>query len=213
MSGHPVAEGQTLYDSIGPNPRVVRMFAAEKGIGLAIVPVDVVAGENRRDPFLAINPGGTTPVLELADGTRLSETVAICEYFEELVPEPALIGRTPAERAATRMWARRIDLLIATPLTLGFRSIEGCGLFAPRMRVVCPEGGADLKAIAQDNLRWLDAQIGERPYVAGDAPTLADILLFCIVEFGAAVGQPLPADAARLALWHERMQARPSAAA
>ena len=110
-----------LFSSIGPNPRVVRMFIAEKGIEIPVEPVDVMSGENRREPYLQKNPAGQLPCLELADGSRLSEITAICEYLDEKYPEPSLLGSTPEERAKTRMWVRRIDLNIPEPLANGFR--------------------------------------------------------------------------------------------
>ena len=202
-----------LHDSIGPNPHVVRMFAAEKGLDLAREPVDLRGGENRQAAYVAKNAAGTMPCLELADGRFLSEITVIAEYLEELHPAPPLIGTTPDERAETRMWVRRIDLGIVEPMTNGFRAAEGRPLFAPRMRLVGPDGASELKAIARDRLLWLDGQMTGRTWVCGDRFTLADILLFAFVAFGATVGQPLPTDAPWLAAWFDRVKARPSAAA
>ena len=202
-----------LYDSVGPNPHVVRMFAAEKGIDLPTVRVDLRGGENRREGYMARNPAGTTPVLELADGRTVAEITVIAEYLEELHPAPPLVGTTPDERAETRMWTRRIDLGIVEPMSNGFRASEGRAMFAPRMRLVGAEGAADLKAMAQDKLRWLDAQMGTNRFVCGERFSLADILLYCFVAFGTSVGQPLPADANWLAGWFDRVKGRPSAAA
>lgn len=202
-----------LYDSIGPNPRVVRMFVAEKGLTVETRSVDIMAGENRQEPYLSLHRGGTTPLLTLDDGTQLSETGAICEYLEETNPSPPLIGATPEERAITRMWVRRIDLEITNPMTSGFRGVEGRAMFEPRMRVAGAEGSADLKAMATDGLAAIDAQLGDRQWIAGDRFTLADIALFSFVEFGAMVGQPLASSVLRLAAWRERVAARPSAAA
>jgi glutathione S-transferase len=201
-----------LYTSIGPNPRMVRMFIAEKGLDLPLTQVDIIAGENRREPFLSINPAGEIPVLELDDGTNLAETSAICEYLEERYPDPPLIGTTPEARAATRMWLRRVDLKVVQPMTAGFRGAEGLALFRDRVRCL-PEAAEGLKASARDGLDWLEAHIGERPFIAGHALSIADILLFCFVEFGALVGQGLHPRHLRLAAWRERMTARPSAAA
>lgn len=202
-----------FYDSIGPNPHVVRMFAAEKGIGLDSVTVDLMGGENRQAAYLAKNPHGTLPCLELADGTCIAEVTVIADYLEELHPTPALIGTTPAERAETRMWTRRIDLGIVEPMTNGFRAAEGRGLFESRIKLVSPEAAADLKAIARDRLLWLDKQLAGRTFVCGDRFTLADILLFAFMAFGATVGQPIPTEATWIKGWFERVKARPSAAA
>ena len=202
-----------LYESIGPNPRVVKMFAAEKGLALETRSVDIMKGENRQGDYLKRQPGGTTPCLELDDGSVLSETVAICEYLEEKQPEPALIGTTPEERARTRMWVRRIDLTVTEPMTSGFRAAEGRPMFEPRMRVMPAEMAGELKAAAVDGLRFIEAQLGGQEWIAGDRFTLADIVLFSFVEFGAMVGQPLPDDLPKLAAWRARVAARPSAAA
>lgn len=201
-----------LHTSIGPNPRLVNLFLAEKGVTLPKVEVDVIGGENRRPPFLAINPAGATPVLELGDGTALCETLAICEWIEELYPEPALIGATAQARAVTRMWTRRVDLMVAQPMTAGFRGAEGLPLFKDRVRCL-PQAADELKLAAREGLAWLDRQLDGRPYLAGDAVSLADLLLFSFVEFGAQVGQPLDPDNRRLVAWHDRMASRPSAAA
>jgi glutathione S-transferase len=201
-----------LYTSIGPNPRLVNMFVLEKGLTLAKVEVDIIGGENRRQPFLSINPAGATPVLEMDDGTTLAETVAICEYLEELHPEPALIGTTPKARALTRMWMRRVDLQVVQPITAGFRGAEGLPLFKDRVRCL-PQAADDLKLTAREGLQWLEQQMDGRPYIAGEAVSLADLLLYSFVEFGAQVGQPLDREHRRLVTWYERMASRPSAAA
>ena len=133
-----------LYTGMGPNPRVVRLFMAEKGIEIPLEVVDLMAGENRKGPHLARNPAGQLPTLELDDGTMLSEITAICEYLEEKHPTPALIGATAEERAATRMWTRRIDLNIVEPMTNGFRYAEGYQLFKDRVHCI-PAAADDLK--------------------------------------------------------------------
>jgi glutathione S-transferase len=201
-----------LYNSIGPNPRVVNMFLAEKGVDLPRAKVDLMGGENRREPYLSVNPAGQTPALELDDGAVISEITNICEYIEEKHPETPLIGKTAEERAKTRMWVRRIDLNICEPLANGFRFAEGLALFQPRMRCL-PEAAPGLKAIAQDKLTWLDGLMAGKSFIAGDRLTLADILLFCFLDFGIGVGQPLNPDNKNIAAWYERMKARPSAAA
>lgn len=202
-----------LYDSIGPNPRVVRMFAAERGVTLPSTKVDLRGGENRREPFLAKNPSGQLPALELDNGSVLAEITAICEYLDEIGPAGhTLIGATPEERAETRMWVRRIDLNILEPLANGFRFSEGLKLFEPRIRVI-PQAAADLKLLAKEKLRWLDGLVAGREFVCGNRLTLADILLFVFVDFGKTVGQPLDPANVSVAAIVERMRARPSAAA
>lgn len=203
-----------LYNSIGPNPHMVRMFAAEKGLSLPIIQIDLLAGENRRPPYAdGVNRAGQTPALVLDDGQVIAEITVICEYLEEKHPTPVLIGATPEERAETRMWTRRIDLNICEPLANGFRAAEGRGLFESRMKLVGAQGAAELKAIARDRLLWLDAQLAGRQFVCGDRFSLADILLFAFLAFGAEVGQPIPAEAAWVTAWFDRVKARPSASA
>ena len=201
-----------LYDSIGPNPRVVRIFMAERGIELPRVAVDLRGGENRLSSYLAKNPAGQLPCLELDDGTALAEITAICEYLDETAPGPSLIGVTPEERAECRMWTRRVDLNIAEPMATGYRFSDGLKMFETRIRCV-PEAAPGLKLMAQDKLRWLDGLMAGRTFVCGERLTLADIMLFAFVEFGIRVGQPPDAALANIAAHRKRMAARPSAAA
>jgi glutathione S-transferase len=201
------------YHSVGPNPRVVTMFMAEKGITIPRVEIDLRGGENRRAPYNdSINPAGQTPALELDDGSMLTEILAICEYLDERFPEPPLIGTSAEERANTRMWTRRVDLKICEPLTSGFRYAEGLPLFESRMRCL-PEAAVGLKAIAQDGLAWLDPLIAGRDFIAGDRLTLADVLLFAFLDFGTTVGQPLDPSHTHIQRWFAGMKARPSASA
>ena len=202
-----------FYDSMGPNPKLVRIFAAEKGYRFPqIEKVDLVAGANRKPPYLAKNPAGQLPALELDDGRVIAETVAICEYLEEVKPEPALIGTTAAERAETRMWTRRVEWKIVQPMADGFRFGEGLPLFKARIRTL-PEAADGLKAIGRDGLAWLDAQIAGREWIVPNRFSLADIVLYAFVDFGANVGQPLDPANRNLAAWFERVKKRPSAAA
>jgi glutathione S-transferase len=202
-----------FYNSGGPNPRMVRMFMAEKGIEIAKVDVDLRGGENRREPYLKVNPAGQTPALELDDGTVLAEITAICEYLDEIKKDsPSLIGDTPAERASTRMWTRRIDLNIAEPALNGFRFGEGLKMFQSRVRCI-PQAADELKATARDKLAWLDKLVGGKPFIAGNKFSMADVFLFAMLDFMKGVGQPLDPALKNLTAWFERMKARPSAAA
>ena len=138
-----------FYDSVGPNPRVVRMFAAERGVTLPSTKVDLRGGENRQPAYLAKNPAGQLPALELDDGFVLAEITAICEYLDETGPAgTSLIGSTAQERAETRMWTRRIDLNIVEPLANGFRFAEGLKLFTGRIHVI-PHAADDFKQIGR----------------------------------------------------------------
>ena len=201
-----------LYNSIGPNPRAVRIFMAERGIDIPRVEIDLRGGENRREPYLSKNPSGQCPALELDDGTILAEVTAICEYLDEKHPGPSLIGGTPEQRAETRMWTRRIDLNILEPMANGFRYGEGLKLFQDRIHCI-PTAAADLKQIAQEKLTWLDRLMNGRPFVCGDRLTLADILLFAFLDFFDGVRQPISQDNKNIVAWHARMKARPSAEA
>ena len=179
-----------LYDSIGPNPHVVRMFIAELGLDIEKEEVDLMGGENRQAEHLSRNPSGQMPTLELDDGSFLAEITVICEYLDEINGNSDLIGKTPQERAETKMWTRRIDLQIIEPLTNGFRSAEGYEFFKERLHLI-PQAADDLKAIAQERLAWLDQQLEAKEFICGDRLTLADIMLYCFLNFGATVGQPI----------------------
>lgn len=201
-----------LHTSIGPNPRMVKMFLAEKGLAMDFVEVDLRAGANRQEPYTTtVNPAGQTPALELDDGSCITEITAICEYIEERQPSPPLIGTTAEERGVTRMWTRRVDIKVCEPMANGFRYGEGLALFQNRLRCL-PEASAGLKAVAQDGVEWLEAQF-KGPWLAGDRFTMADILLFAFIDFGGTVGQPLDPKFAKINAWFERVKARPSAAA
>ena len=201
-----------IFDGIGPNPRFVRMFAIEKGLTIPVEAVDLMAGENREGNHLARNPMGQIPCLETETGAMISEITAIAEFLEEQQPTPSLIGESAEERAETRMWTRRIDLNVCEPLTNGFRYSEGLALFKDRMRTI-PEAADGLKALKQDNLVKLDALIAGKEFVCGDRLTMADLLLFSFLDFGAVAGQPIDPELKNIQAHFERIGARPSAAA
>ena len=201
-----------LYNSIGPNPHVVRMFLAELGVELETVEIDLMAGENRQEEHLKRNPSGQMPTLELDDGSYLSEITVICEYLNEKNSGTELIGKTPEERAETRMWTRKIDLQIIEPLTSGFRYSEGLKLFESRM-ITIPDAAKGLKAIAQEKLAWLNDQMEGKEYICGNRFTLADVMLFCFLNFGSTVGQGINPESKNLASWYEKVEKRPSSKA
>ena len=201
-----------LYNSLGPNPRCVRMFMAEKGITLPMIELDILGAENRRAPYTDKNPGGQMPALELDNGGVLGETVAICEYLEDKHPQPALIGATPEEKAETRMWQRRVELNITENLYNGFRYAEGLQMFKDRMHCL-PEAAAGLKAIAQEKLEWLDKLLEGKSFIAGERLTLPDIILYVALDFGAGVGQKIDPKLKNITAWFNRVNARPSATA
>ena len=201
-----------LFNSVGPNPKVVRMYMAERGIEVDLQEVDLMAGENRQSDYVKINPGGQLPALELDNGDIIAEITCICEYLDDRDGGSSLIGTTPEERAETRMWVRRIDLGILEPLANGFRFAEGAPMFKDRMTLI-PHAAADLKALAQEKITWLDGLMDGKEFICGDRFTLADILLFVFIEFGTQVGQPLNDANKNIASLYERVGARPSAKA
>ena len=201
-----------LFNSVGPNPKVVRMYMAERGIEVDLQEVDLMAGENRQSDYVKINPGGQLPALELDNGDIIAEITCICEYLDDRDGGSSLIGTTPEERAETRMWARRIDLGILEPLANGFRYAEGAPIFKDRMTLI-PHAAADLKALAQEKITWLDGLMDGKEFICGDRFTLADILLFVFIEFGTQVGQPLNDANKNIASLYERVGSRPSAQA
>ncbi len=201
-----------LFDSVGPNPKVVRMFMAELGVECERQEVDLMGGENRKAAFMDINPTGTCPALQLDDGSVLTEITAVCEYLAELEGGSPLVGETAEDRAVTRMWTRRIDLGVLETLTNGFRYSEGLPIFKDRMQTI-PEAADGLKSIAQEKIAWLDGQIAGNEFICGDRFSLADIMLYCFLEFGAQVGQPLNDQNANIMAWYERVAGRASSGA
>ena len=201
-----------LLNSFGPNPRAVRMFMIEKGIEMPTEELDLLGGDNRAEAYVKKNPGGQMPSLELDDGTVFGETVAVCEYLEEKHPDPALIGSTAEERANTRQWMRRVELNITENMYNGFRYAEGIDIFRDRLYCI-PEAAEGLKAKAADSRKWLDSLIAGRDFIASDKMTMADIILYCCVDFAKDVGQPLDEDHDNLSTWFARIDSRPSATA
>ena len=201
-----------LYNSIGPNPHVVRMFVQELGLELETVEVDLMSGENRQEDHLTRNPSGQMPTLELDNGDFISEITVICDYLDELQGYTDLMGKTSEARAETRMWTRRIDLQIVEPLTNGFRFSEGHDFFKDRLRLI-PQAADDLKTLAQERITWLDGQIKDKQFICGDRFSLADIMFYCFLNFGTTVGQPLNEDNKNVVNLYNKIHSRPSASA
>ncbi len=199
-----------LLDALSPAPRTLRMFLAEKGLSLPSRQIDVFSGENREPPYLAGNPTGQTPSLQLDDGSVLGESVAIMEYLEELHPEPALIGRTPLERAISRQWQRRAELAVTENIHNAYHYAEGLMRFRERIPVA-PEAADGLKRIAQDRIAWLDRMLDGREFLAGTRFSVADIWLYVWLDFGTSVGQPFDRTLPNIGPWFERIASRPSA--
>lgn len=201
-----------LYNSIGPNPLIVRMFIAEKGLDIPMEDIDIMAGDNRKPEYMKINPRGQCPALVTDGGDVITEITAICEYLEDVNPNPSLIGGNADERGETRMWTRRIDISICEPMANGFRYGEGLKLFENRIRCL-PDASDGLKALAQDGMEWLDGAMEGKTWVCGDRFSLADILLYGCTSFFSGAGQPINPDHKNLTAWFERAKARPSASA
>ena len=200
-----------LYDlKAGTNPRRLRIFLAEKGVTVPTVPIDMMKGENRTDEFLARNPLGTLPVLELDDGTVITESIAICRYFEELHPEPNLFGRDAVERAQVEMWNRRAELELLVPVTEHF--VHGSPFWQGRRKQV-PEYAALAREKALAAMAWLDHELDDRPYLAGNHYTVADITAQCALLLGKNTGTPLQGDLKNLGRWWIEVSARPTARA
>ena len=200
-----------LYNlKAGMNPRRVRIFLAEKGVTLPMVEIDMTKGENATAEFLRMNPLGKLPVLELDDGTYVSESIAICRYIEELHPEPNLFGTSPIERAVIEMWNRRVELKLALPMSSQFEHLSP--FFAGRVEQVA-ECGAFARSRALKALDWLDAELATRAYIAGDRYTIADITAQCAVLLGKNTGVPLTAGWENLARWWAAVSSRPTARA
>ena len=200
-----------LYDaSTAPNPRRVRIFLAEKGISVPVEEVDIVSAQNRSAEFRAKNAMGTLPVLELDDGTTIAESVAICRYFEELQPDPPLMGTDAKDRAAIEMWQRRMEFELFLPITQVFRN--GHAFFKGRIPQV-PEYGEVCRKHAEQRLEWLDGVLADRPFVAGERYTIADITALCAIDFGRVSNIRVTPEQPNLARWHAAVSSRPSAKA
>jgi glutathione S-transferase len=202
-----------LYDSaLAPNPRRVRIFLAEKGLSVEAVPVDIAKAENRASEFRRKNPLGQLPVLELDDGTCVSESVAICRYFEVLHPEPPLLGAPgdALDQALVEMWQRRMEIDLFRYVTGAFQNLHA--FFQGRIEQV-PAWGELCRRTARERFGWLDGELAGRRFVAGDRYTIADITALVAVDFGRTVDVRIDPEQKNLARWHATVSARPSAKA
>jgi glutathione S-transferase len=193
-----------------PNPRRVRIFLAEKGIDLPETPLDLRKREHKSDEHRARNSLGQVPTLELDDGACISETVAICRYFEEIQPQPPLFGATPAEKANVDMWVRRIEFIMMTPVGNFWRHAHP---YTAALLTQYKDFGESNRQAYMAAQRWLDRELDGRAFVAGEAYTMADICALSTMDFASWIGLETEPQLANLAAWHERVSARPSAAA
>jgi glutathione S-transferase len=201
-----------LYDlPPSPNARRVRIFIAEKGIEIPQQAVDMAAGENRTDDYLARNSLGKMPVLELDDGTHIAESVAICRYLEELHPEPPMFGRDAVDRARVEMWNRRMEFEILLPMLHVF--VHTHEFWKDRVTQITAWGEKARDDLDQ-RLPWLDNALEGREFIAGDDYTVADITAQVALLMGrAALGVAIPEKLNNLSGWWNRVSGRPTARA
>ena len=201
-----------FYDSPNPapNPRRVRIFAAEKGISLPSQEVSIIAREHKAPDYVAKNPRGQTPALELDDGTVIAESVAICRFLEALHPDPPLFGRTPTEIGVIEMWNRRVEMILMPPVGAVWVHTHRFTAALPGRN---PEWGESNRPRIADAFAFFDRSLENSEFLAGDRYSMADILLLTTVDFATFIGAgPTPENAALLR-WHEAVSARPSASA
>ena len=201
-----------LYDlPASPNARRVRIFLAEKGLKIPLVPVNMMAGENQTDAYLKKNSLGRMPLLELDDGTTISESIAICRYIEEKHPSPPLMGSGALESATIEMWQRRIEFEFILPIIAIFR--HTADMWKGRF-VQIPEVAEQERISIKARMEWLDKELNGKQFVAGDAYTVADITAQCaFVMAKAALGLRIPEELTNLSEWWARVSMRPTARA
>lgn len=194
-----------------PNPRRVRIFLAEKQIAVPFEEVEIMQGELRTPEFAGLNPWQRVPVLVLDDGTAIAESVAICRYFEELQPEPALFGRGALGRAQVEMWHRRVELGLFQAVASVFRHLHPKmkGLEDPQ---IAAWGEANKPKVAE-MLVLIDARLEEARFIAGDEYSIADITVLVAVDFMRVMRLRRPEGLGNLERWHREVSARPSASA
>lgn len=201
-----------LYnDPRAPNPRRVRIFLAEKGVAYDTIEVSIAASQHQTPEFRKKNPLSLLPVLELADGKILRESMAICHYLEELYPEPNLFGTDAWERAQIEQWNRHAELELLLPIAQVFRNTNA---FWNGKIKQSPEFGEIMRDLALGRFDWFEGELAQRPYIAGPRFTVADITALCAIDFGKVSNLRIKAEThPQLAAWHARVTARPSAKA
>ncbi len=198
-----------IYDTkTAPTPRRVRIFLAEKGIEVPYVQIDIASGENLSQEMRQKNPIGKVPVLELDDGTCISESDAICLYFESLHPEPSLMGATPLEKATIAMWQRQVELCLFNQVGMCFQHTTG--YFKDRMTPV-PEYGKEAGINAAKYLNVLEKRLAESEFIVSDKLSIVDITALCAIDFARVVDIRLSPEQTNLQRWYSEMSARPSA--
>jgi glutathione S-transferase len=193
-----------------PNPRRVRIFLAEKGLVLTLVHVPMRQGAHKSPEFLTKNSLGQVPVLELDDGTTLSESIAICRYLEELHPEPALFGKDAWQRAQVEMWMRRIEFALMSRIGAVWVNTHK---YTAHLGTQYKDFGEASRLRALKAMHWLDAELKDREFIATDHYSMADIVALTTIDFAVFIGIGTPPELTHLNAWHARASARPSAAA
>lgn len=196
------------HDPRAPNPRRVRIFLAEKHIAYDTIEVLISAAAHQTPEFKRKNPLALLPVLELPDGRVLRESMAICRYLEELHPEPNLFGADAWERAQIEQWNRHAELELLVPISQVFRNTNK--FWVGRIKQA-PEFGEIMRELVAGRFDWLEGELGQRPYLAGQRFTVADITALCAIDFGKVASIRIdPATHPHLAAWHARVSERPS---
>ena len=201
-----------LYHSIhAPNARRVRIFLAEKGLELPLEEINLAKFDHRAESFAAINPFETVPVLELDDGTRIAESVAICRYFEELRPSPPMFGTTTIERAEVEMWQRRVEFFLLLPIAQVFRHTHPSMQNLENPQV--PEWATSNRAKALANFARFDAALENRPFISGQHFSIADVTGLVALDFTRPARLPIPEHFKNLHRWRASLAARPGSVA
>ena len=208
-----------FYDcSTAPSPRRARIALAEKGLldEIEVIEVNLREGEQRKPEFAAINPYLTVPVLELDDGRRITSSTGIFHYLEAAVPEPPLMGRTPAEKGLVGDLEWRIEMdgfmAIGECLRNTARGMAGRALTGKYDYEQIPELGARGRQRLERFFEGFDDLVGDKPFLAGDDYSIADITALVMVDFAKWIKVTLPEDAANARRWYEAVSSRPSAA-
>ncbi|MBW8813264.1 MAG: glutathione S-transferase [Caulobacterales bacterium] len=196
---------------LAPNPRRVSWFMAEKGIDdVEVVTLNLMQGEHKTPEYLQKAGLANVPMLELDDGTCITESLAICRYLESRYPEPNLFGRTPEETAVIEMWTRRAEMMVATPMMVGVRHTHPAMAALEQQQAAVGEYNLQVGTRA---LKVLDRRLAESPWLAGERLTIADIVAFVGIDFGRMIRFRVPEDLGHVARWAETMRARPAALA
>lgn len=194
-----------------PNPRRVRVFLAEKGLDIEFEQISLLEGEHKTPEFTRMYPLQRVPVLELDDGTIIGETIAICRYFEEMHPDPVLMGTTPLEKTLVEMAQRQVEFMLLQPIAHCFRHLHPAMVKLEVPQVA--EWGKVNEGRALAGMAWLNTELKTREFVAGDTYTIADITALIAIDFRKLARIEIPDELTHLIGWYEKISARPSAAA